>query len=543
MNKLYKIVSALAYILIVIFAIAATYIILNSHSSIDVTDLEEGWVDEDGNSVDLSNLNGTQVISKDITLPEGGSSIIFKARNCYADIYINGELLVADTRSTSKIMGVSPGSKWHVVSLPISGETVKLTLNVSSCFSNSHGTVTNFYMGKVQDLYKKVTSAYIAGFVLCVFVQLLSIIIILIYIYLRNLFNAQVDLLNLGVTAYFCSQWSGCESNLWQLYVGHSEYVHFIGYLSLVAIPVCFGVFAASRLKGRAYKYACIYSVVASINALVTILLHVSGILEMHYTLFLVHILLIVFIPILVQLILSYKNRTTSARYFVYIPLLLFVICLLTAIYKYIIGSYTDYSNYIKVALVSFLLCLILFQISEIAITFSKGLKADMLHDLALSDNMTGLLNRTALTEHTAEYESIISQNLPLGIIQLDVNNLKTVNDNLGHEMGDKLIGTAANGLRESFKNNCRIYRTGGDEFLVIITNTSPQLTYETGIKALKEYCDNFNSKPNIDFNLVIAHGYVEVQEQMSLSDAIDMADVLMYQNKRELKERTKKEA
>jgi diguanylate cyclase (GGDEF)-like protein len=244
----------------------------------------------------------------------------------------------------------------------------------------------------------------------------------------------------------------------------------------------------------------------------------------------------------LVLLMLSYKNGSASVRYG-YIPLSLFVICLLAAIYKYIIGSYSDYSNYIKVALVSFLLCLILFQISEIAVTFSKGLKADMLHDLALSDNMTGLFNRTALTEHTAEYEDMIANSSPLGIIQFDVNNLKSVNDNLGHEMGDKLISTAANGLKESFRDNCRIYRTGGDEFLVIISNTPPQLTYEKGIKILKEYCDSFNNQPNPDFSLVIAHGFVEVKKSMPLSDAIDIADSLMYQNKRELKEKQKKEA
>jgi diguanylate cyclase (GGDEF)-like protein len=542
MNKLYKFVSTIAYFIIAFFAIAATITTLKTHSSLSVDLIKDGWIDEDGNSVNLGNLNGEQIISKYITVPEYGSSIIFKARNCYTDIYINDQLISEDTRSTSTIMGISPGSRWHVVTLPNSGETVKLTLYVSSCFSNSHGTIDNIYMGKVQDLYKKVTSAYIPGFVLCVFVQLLSIIIMLIYIYLRKLFNAQIDLLNLGVTTYFCAQWSGSESNLWQLYVGHSEYVHFIGYISLVAIPVCFGVYAASRLVGKATIYAKIYSIVAAIYAVITILLHVSGTLEMHYTLFFVHIMLIIFIPMLVLLMLSYKNGKASIRYG-YIPLLLFVICLLTAIYKYLIGSYSDYSNYIKVALVSFLLCLILFQISEIAITFSKGLKADMLHDLALSDNMTGLFNRTALTEHTAEYEELLASSSPLGIIQFDVNNLKSVNDNLGHEMGDKLISTAANGLKESFKDNCRIYRTGGDEFLVIISNTPPQLTYEKGIKILKEYCDNFNNQPNPDFSLVIAHGFVEVKKSMPLSDAIDIADSLMYQNKRELKGRQKKEA
>jgi hypothetical protein len=59
----------------------------------------------------------------------------------------------------------------------------------------------------------------------------------------------------------------------------------------------------------------------------------------------------------------------------------------------------------------------------------------------------------------------------------------------------------------------------------------------------LTEYCDNFNNQSNHGFSLVIAHGYVEIKDSMPLSDAIDMADALMYQNKRELKERYKKEA
>jgi diguanylate cyclase (GGDEF)-like protein len=107
-------------------------------------------------------------------------------------------------------------------------------------------------------------------------------------------------------------------------------------------------------------------------------------------------------------------------------------------------------------------------------------------------------------------------------------------------KMGDKLINAAANGLKQSFKIHCNIYRTGGDEFLVIINDLNPTLIYEAGIRILNEYCNKYNSQPNQDFKLVIAHGFITIKGNTTLSEAIDKADVLMYQNKRELKAKEK---
>jgi GGDEF domain-containing protein len=102
--------------------------------------------------------------------------------------------------------------------------------------------------------------------------------------------------------------------------------------------------------------------------------------------------------------------------------------------------------------------------------------------------------------------------------------------------MGDKLISAAAAGLKLAFKENCNIYRTGGDEFLIIINALDPTAVYESGIKKLKNYCDKYNNQPDLPFKLIIAHGFVTIKGNTTLSEAIDMADVLMYQDKRELK-------
>jgi diguanylate cyclase (GGDEF)-like protein len=434
---------------------------------------------------------------------------------------------------------MSPGSRWHVITLPVSEDTINVTLQVTACFDNSHATIDNIYLGKITDVYRTVTSSYLAGFLISVFLQMLSLVIICLYLYLKRLFNASNDLLYLGITSFFTSQWSTCESLIGQLYIGHSEFFHIIGYLSLVTIPLGFGLYGANRLKGKHATFAKCYSIVSAVNIIFTSLLHVTGIFEFHYTLITVHVLLVILIPMLIMLVLSYRNERTTV-YHVILPLLIFVVCILVSLYKYISGSYSNYTFYVRVALVSFMFCLIIYQTNEIAVTFSKGLKADMLHDMALNDHMTGLFNRTALNEHMEEYNHIIASFSPLGIIQFDVNNLKRVNDTLGHEMGDKLINAAATGLKQTFKNNCNIYRTGGDEFLVIINDLNPRSIYENGIKKLKEYCDKYNNQPNPKFNLVIAHGFVTIKGNTTLAEAIDMADVLMYQDKRELKAKEK---
>jgi diguanylate cyclase (GGDEF)-like protein len=335
------------------------------------------------------------------------------------------------------------------------------------------------------------------------------------------------------------SQWAVSESLIGQLYIGHSGFFHIMGYLSLIAIPLSFGLYGLSRLKGHFAIYAKCYSLVSAVNVIFTSLLHVTGIYEFHYTLITVHILLVLLIPMLVMMVLSYRNERTTI-YHIILPLFIFITCILLSIHRYTSGNYSSYTIYVRIALVSFLFCLIIYETNEVAATFSKGLKADMLHDMALNDHMTGLYNRTALNEHMEEYNHIIASFSPLGIIQFDVNNLKRVNDTLGHEMGDKLITAAADGLKQSFKTHCKTYRTGGDEFLVIINDANPDNIYKNGINKLKAYCENYNSQPNPEFKLVIAHGFVTIKGNTTLSEAIDMADVLMYQDKRELKAKAK---
>lgn len=90
---------------------------------------------------------------------------------------------------------------------------------------------------------------------------------------------------------------------------------------------------------------------------------------------------------------------------------------------------------------------------------------------LSSKDLLTGVNNRNELNNYMQELEER-NEDLPISVIFLDINGLKAVNDNEGHTAGDTLIKTAAMVLCNVFKEN-EIYRAGGDEFTVIVENTT----------------------------------------------------------------------
>jgi diguanylate cyclase (GGDEF)-like protein len=89
------------------------------------------------------------------------------------------------------------------------------------------------------------------------------------------------------------------------------------------------------------------------------------------------------------------------------------------------------------------------------------------LDELAYIDAVTGLYNRNAAGEHMRE---LVARRRPFGVMMLDLDDFKHVNDTLGHASGDLLLRTIADRLRRSFEGRGQVFRLGGDEFMSIFT-------------------------------------------------------------------------
>ena len=122
------------------------------------------------------------------------------------------------------------------------------------------------------------------------------------------------------------------------------------------------------------------------------------------------------------------------------------------------------------------------------------------------------------------------------GIVVLDLNNLKTTNDEYGHEVGDRLIIAAATILSRVFPES-PIFRIGGDEFLVILQGSDPD-RYGQLLKQIEWECANtyINEDKNIPVSMAIGFARFDASRDTSLKDVFKRADHAMYEDKRKAK-------
>ncbi|NTV77726.1 MAG: GGDEF domain-containing protein, partial [Clostridiales bacterium] len=119
--------------------------------------------------------------------------------------------------------------------------------------------------------------------------------------------------------------------------------------------------------------------------------------------------------------------------------------------------------------------------------------------------------------------------------IVIDINNLKKVNDAMGHAAGDELIRGTVEILITSVRNTSQIYRIGGDEFVIILSDfTKEQM--EKLIDGIEENRLKYNQNRTNKVSFAVGYSRYQVQQDVCLDDAIKRADAMMYKNKTNMK-------
>ena len=152
-------------------------------------------------------------------------------------------------------------------------------------------------------------------------------------------------------------------------------------------------------------------------------------------------------------------------------------------------------------------------------------------------DSLTGLQNTTAYTAWTADFDKNIKSNsTDFGIAVLDINDLKKANDLYGHKAGDEFIMTAASIISEVFKES-RIFRVGGDEFVVILQGDE-LLNCDELFSRFHSSCEVAFTDEKTKIPLRVALGFTKFDPSCDFcfEDAFKRADNSMYENKRKSK-------
>ena len=189
--------------------------------------------------------------------------------------------------------------------------------------------------------------------------------------------------------------------------------------------------------------------------------------------------------------------------------------------------SMNSQSNIVAILIVGIYLtlasCLLVLMLSQV---LKEKYEKEKYIYTSNTDELTKCLNRRA-------YEADI-QKLDLNsewvYISLDLNGLKQTNDKMGHSAGDELICAASSCMKFAFASYGKIYRIGGDEFVVLLTQSVSDLQHI--LKVFDSTISNWHGK--YSNSVSVSYGIVQSSEQEfdSILSVSKLADERMYKNK-----------
>lgn len=161
------------------------------------------------------------------------------------------------------------------------------------------------------------------------------------------------------------------------------------------------------------------------------------------------------------------------------------------------------------------------------------------LSELMQQDILTQVKNRVAYEKYISRFEDDLAGNnlSDFAVIMFDVNNLKQINDKYGHEMGDTYLKNCCKMICDSFKHS-PIFRVGGDEFVAILQDTDYK-ERNSLIEKMRAKMESLSQTKLQPWDIIsIAGGLAEYNKgsNESIKDVIKRADMLMYENKKQMK-------
>ena len=191
--------------------------------------------------------------------------------------------------------------------------------------------------------------------------------------------------------------------------------------------------------------------------------------------------------------------------------------------------SYYHQGNLLAILIVGIYLilasCCMVYMLSKV---MKEKYEKEKFRYTSNTDELTRCYNRRAYEEDINK----LNLSKEWVYVSMDLNGLKRANDSFGHVAGDELIQAAADCMKNSFSEHGKVYRVGGDEFVVIITKDIPQ--FENILRTFEQRVASWHGE--FVESMSVSYGYVFSSERMwnSILDISKASDERMYESKKQ---------
>ncbi len=146
-------------------------------------------------------------------------------------------------------------------------------------------------------------------------------------------------------------------------------------------------------------------------------------------------------------------------------------------------------------------------------------------------DPLTQLPNRNKVELRYAEF---LDRKQQVGVVLIDIDHFKAVNDTHGHNAGDQVLRQVANMLRNELREGDIIGRWGGEEFVLLLPDTSPEQAFEVAQKLRHRMANMTTSTGTLSIQITASFGVSHTKTDRPLTEVLGYADDALYQAKRD---------
>lgn len=516
--------------------------IFNKNTLEPLEDFNQGWtITFADRMTDNDGVKGyhnifEKKLDKDI---EQSKYIGFVSYHQFVKVYANDELIYSFGYDITKSIMKSPGNVYNIV--PVSGYKAGTDIRIElvSVYDKYGKFEPDIMMGRKSDFYYKSINRSMIAIIICLILLFTGIVFVGVWLVLSRRFGLNYALMYLGTFSILIAIWSIHETDLMYIIPTNKQiatYISFVTFTCLVTPVVLFIRETYGQDEAKTLNRVCFVNTVISGIIFVLQFFKIFDFVEMVTV---IHIMVVGGLYFLFKISIREVYRTFKKRYLNLFSVLVIMLLLAIAIdlIRYTLYYSYDSALFTRAALMIYIIGAGMLNINETIHVIEVGFNAGKYEKMAYIDALTGAYTRAAFDEQAELLDRKMSNYNKIAIVNFDINCLKKLNDNYGHDVGDEYIKKAAEIIMDAFADCGKCYRVGGDEFIVIFERFRETVYYNAEHR-MQKLIDDFNANRRQDRpELGISHGYATGnRNDDTMEKVMKMADSNMYVNKKEIK-------
>ncbi len=446
-----------------------------------------------------------------------GECLAFYSKSNNVDVFLGNTKVYSLFPDVENFAVKDPGNKWVVI--PVRPDDMGSRVRVILSPVSDNVQDVEFIIGSRYSIFLKqfmTDLPMVALSILCVLIGLYMILMFAFYVAKKDFHKS--EFLYIGLMVLCLGMWRGLTIPVavWTF----AQLTPFVANGAALAVLVgCVAAILYSRENiGEEHEWILdITAVLCVVVSVIAVVMYLTGALNISHIVFWGKILFVVAMATVVALAILEIIKSEGK---VFSQTLCFCMLVILGIAAdavfYVIGCNTE----MLCMLTGFVIyCLVAASVNVLSARYK-----------AYIDVHTKLANKNRWDEITKEQGSV---DQPTGIIMIDMNRLKHINDTMGHPVGDRILLEFANILRKSVEPGNIVCRWGGDEFAIMLMETTEEKVEEC-IDLICENVEKYNKraqKHKISFS--VGYAYTDGSCDITFSELLKQADNNMYNKKK----------